>query len=180
MGESSPERTDTENAYVALSKAFSSYGQVDMEQFRPLLSSFERITVAEGTVLWEQDDPPDGLYLIESGVLRAIYSFPDRKDAFEESMVGGTLAGELSALSNLPRNARVVVEKDAVLWKLSMEKLEELQKQHPKLAGVFIHLVLKGASAIFQRLQETSDFSRTSTVAKTDYDILLSALAARQ
>ncbi|KAL5514025.1 hypothetical protein ACEPAG_2786 [Sanghuangporus baumii] len=160
LEDSSPERTETENAHLALSKAFSSYGQVDLEQFRPLLSSFERITVSQGSVLWEQGDPPDGLYLIESGVLRAMYTFPDRKDTFEESMVGGTLAGELSALSNLPRNARVVVEKDAVLWKLSIEKLEELQKQHPKLAGVFIHLVLK--------------------VAKTDYDILLSALASRQ
>ncbi|KAL5522025.1 hypothetical protein ACEPAF_1881 [Sanghuangporus sanghuang] len=160
LEDSSPDRTETENAYLALSKAFSSYGQVDFEQFRPLLSRFERITVTEGSVLWEQGDPPDGLYLIESGVLRAMYTFPDRKDTFEESMVGGTLAGELSALSNLSRNARVVVEKDAVLWKLSTEKLEELQKQHPKLAGVFIHLVLK--------------------VAKTDYDILLSALASRQ
>ena len=75
-------------------------------------------------------------------------------------MVGGTFAGELSALSRLPRNSRVVVEKDAVVWKLSIEELERLEESHPELARQFVHLVLK--------------------VAKTDYDILLSALAARQ
>lgn len=152
--------TTTENVYISLSRAFSSYGHVNADQFHPLLASFERVAATEKTTLWELGDPPDGLYLIESGVLRAIYSFPDRKDTFEESMVGGTLAGELSALSNLPRNARVVVEKDAVLWRLSMEKLAKLETEHPELARVFFHMVLK--------------------VAKTDYDILLSALAARQ
>ena len=75
-------------------------------------------------------------------------------------MVGGTFAGELSALSRLPRNSKVVVEKDAVLWRLSIEDLEKLEEMHPELARQFIHLVLK--------------------VAKVDYDILLSALAARQ
>lgn len=85
------------------------------------------------------------MYLIESGVLRASYSFLDRKDAFEESMVGGTLAGELSALSNMPRNSRVVIEKDAILWKLGIDKIEKLEVEHPELAREFFHLVLKGA-----------------------------------
>lgn len=146
--------------YSILGRALGTHNPLSSPSSQPLLTSFTRITAKEGTVLWEQDSPPDGLYLIESGVLRASYSSPDRDNVFAESMVGGTFAGELSALSNSPRNSRVVVEKDAVVWRLSIADIEKLEDRHPELARRFIHLVLK--------------------VAKTDYDILLSALAARQ
>lgn len=105
-------------------------------------------------MLWEQDAPPDdGLYLIESGVLRAVYHFPGRNaDVFEESMVSGTLAGELSALSNTPRNSTVVVDMDSVLWRLSVEDLDKLAAEHPDLWRTFTNLVLRGESTLLPKL----------------------------
>jgi len=75
-------------------------------------------------------------------------------------MVAGTLAGELSALSDSTRNATVTVEQPAVVWKLSSENIRRLQLDEPELARTFIQLVLKAA--------------------KIDYDILLGAIASRQ
>lgn len=155
-----PDIGPSADAFMALSKVFSAYGELDRSACLPLLQHLQRVFVTEGTVLWQQGETSDGLYVVESGVLRAVYNFADRTDVLEESMVGGTLAGELSALANLPRNATVSVEKDAVLWKLSVDTLRKLEVEHPDLARTFVHLVLK--------------------VAKGDYDILLSALAARQ
>ena len=60
-------------------------------------------------------------------------------------MVPGTLAGELSGLAGLPRNATVVVEQAAVLWYLDGEALGQLQAEYPELARIFTALVLKGA-----------------------------------
>ena len=59
-------------------------------------------------------------------------------------MVAGTLAGELSALSDSTRNATVVVEQSAVLWKLSSKNIRQLQLDEPELARTFVQLVLKG------------------------------------
>ncbi|EMD35753.1 hypothetical protein CERSUDRAFT_52921 [Gelatoporia subvermispora B] len=143
-----------------LVKVFSSYGAIDRQRFQPLLSYLERMSLPERTVVWKQDDDPDGLYIIESGVLRAIYHFAEQIPPLEESMVPGTLAGELSALSGLSRNATCTVERQAVLWKLSTENLKRLEREHPDLAQEFTRLVLKAA--------------------KLDYDILISALATRQ
>jgi SulP family sulfate permease len=142
-----------------LIKAFSSYGNLDSDLFRPISSYFERLSVPSGHVLWNQYDLSDGLYVIESGVLRASYEFPNPAQHFEESMVAGTLAGELSALSDSTRNATVIVEQAAVLWKLSIENIRRLQMDEPELARTFIRLVLKAA--------------------KIDYDILLGAIASR-
>ncbi|KAH9840810.1 sulfate transporter family-domain-containing protein [Rhodofomes roseus] len=146
--------------YNTLVKVFSSYGPVDRDGFAPLIQCLERVCPAEGTVLWRQDDESDGLYIVESGVLRATYQFGEHTRPTEESMVPGTLAGELSTLSGLSRNATCVVERQAVLWKLSTEHLRRLEEGEPKLAREFTRLVLKAA--------------------KLDYDTLIAALATRQ
>jgi CRP-like cAMP-binding protein len=65
----------------------------------PISKYLERISVPAGHVLWRQGDPSAGLYIIESGVLRASYEFANVVQVFDESMVAGTVAGEMSALS---------------------------------------------------------------------------------
>ena len=112
--------------------------------FEPLLSCLKKLSVPEGSVLWRQGDEPDALYMLESGVLRASYQFSDNAEVIEESMVGGTVAGELTALSGLPRNATVVVEEAAVLWRLEVTDLKKLEDTHSQLARVFHTLVLRG------------------------------------
>lgn len=63
-------------------------------------------------------------YLIESGILRATYGWPSLGDSLkksteiEESMLPGTVAGDHSFLAITERNTRVVVEQDAVLWRM--------------------------------------------------------------
>ncbi|KAF5346205.1 hypothetical protein D9756_011137 [Leucocoprinus leucothites] len=143
-----------------VTKAFSSYGDIDAQNFSGISKYFAKITVPASHVLWRQGDAPDGLYIIESGVLRATYIFANQTQHLEECMVPGTVAGELSALANSPRNATCVVEHHATLWRMSMQDLDRLRREEPRLSALFTQLVLKAAS--------------------TDYDILLSAIASRQ
>lgn len=135
---------DDSEPFHTLLKAFSSYGVVDKEQFQPMASYLERLSLVQGTVLWGQGDEPDGLYIIESGVLRAVYHFAEHTPVTEESMVAGTVAGELSALSGSTRNATCTVERDAVVWKLSVENLRKMESERPELASAFTKLALKG------------------------------------
>ncbi|KAF8623274.1 hypothetical protein AX17_007480 [Amanita inopinata Kibby_2008] len=157
---SQPERDDFEAPFNTLIQVFSSFGDLCYSEFYPLKDYLERLCLPENHVLWKQGDSSDGLYIVESGVLRATYDFAGHAESIEESMFPGTLAGELSALSDLPRNATVTVESAAVLWRLSSDDLRRLRREEPGLATTFTHLVLKSA--------------------KIDYDILLGALAARQ
>lgn len=140
-------------------KTFQSYDEVDHDVLTKLVPYFERVSLPAGHVLWEIGDAPDGLYIIQSGILRASYKFAEHTPVIEESMLSGTLAGEMSALSGLPRNATVMVEHSAVVWKLSTTSMRQLEQDHPHVAQAFLRLVLKAA--------------------KVDTDVLLAALAAR-
>ena len=141
---SEPEPDIDVEPFNTLRKAFSCYGDLDPLLFQPISKYLERISVPAGHVLWRQGDRAAGLYIIESGVLRASYEFANVVQVFDESMVAGTVAGEMSALSDSPRNSTVVAEHPSVLWKLSNENIQRLQIEEPALARVFMQLVLKG------------------------------------
>jgi sulfate permease, SulP family len=112
--------------------------------FLPMLRYFTRIQVSENTLLWRRGDRPDGLYVVESGVLRATYDW-DNSEIITESMVSGTLAGELSGLANMPRNTTVVAENTSIVWKLDKAHWARFKEEQPGLAHRFIELVLKGS-----------------------------------
>ncbi|CAE6445014.1 unnamed protein product [Rhizoctonia solani] len=143
----------------SLLKTFSSHTN-DAELMNNLAEYFTRVELKAGDILWKQGDQPDGLYVIESGVLQANYDFAAHSAPVQESMTAGTLAGELSALSGSPRNTTVVAERASVAWKLATTEFERLEREQSDVAKAFVRLVLKSA--------------------KTDYDVLLSALATQQ
>ncbi len=154
---SPPDPLDAREPFTTLVRAFSSYEPIDRDTYAPLIPYLLRMSVPAGTVLWNQDDAPDGLYIVESGILRATYRFADPTPPMVESMVPGTIAGELSALSGLERNATCVVERAAVVWKLSGEDLASLEEAHPELARAFTRLVLKGNFCLSRILSVDTD-----------------------
>lgn len=101
-----------------------------------------------GDTLWMQGDPADGMYIIEVGCLRATYAYNDTTNLVQETMVAGTMAGDMSALSETTRNCSVVAERESVLWKLSQERLDQMVKEQPEVAQAFIKMVLKGESGL--------------------------------
>jgi SulP family sulfate permease len=153
--DSSLRRQIREEPIPTLVKTFSGYeSDLPPELFVPMLPYFKRIELPEGQILWRRGDPPDGLYVIAAGVMRETYTWGNN-DSVSESMVAGTLAGELTTLAGMPRNADMVVEKAGVLWKLSNEDWALFKKEQSTLAHRFVELVLK--------------------VAKNDYDVLIGA-----
>ncbi|GAA5908062.1 Vsb1p [Sporobolomyces salmoneus] len=109
---------------------------------------FKRVHVERGTILWKVGSEPDAFYVIESGILRANYVFPDHSHSVSESMVAGTIAGELSFLSRTQRNTNVIAERDSVLWKMEVSSHEELGKKEGwTFARKFEEVLLKIANA---------------------------------
>lgn len=114
--------------------------------FAQFTDYFKQVIAHAGDILWRQGDDSDGLYFIEAGSLRATYEYHSEEHLVQETMVAGTVAGDLSTLSGTLRNATVVAERDSVLWKLSTEALARMAKEKPEASGHFTKLLLKGAS----------------------------------
>lgn len=138
------EEDDLAQPIPLLVQTLGSYTEHPLDFFRTLSNYFTRVEVVAGTVLWSQHERADGLYLIESGSLRATYAYENYPRMIQETMVAGTIAGDLSTLSDTVRNATVVVERDCRLWKMDQDALDRLESEHSDVARSFIKIVLKG------------------------------------
>jgi sulfate permease, SulP family len=69
-------------------------------------------------------------YIIETGILRAIYTFDVNANqrTMSESMLPGTVAGEFTFLSGTKRNAKVVAERDSVIWEMKRSEWDRMGK----------------------------------------------------
>lgn len=74
----------------------------------------------------------------------AIYDFPDTAQSVTESMLPGTIAGEMTFLAGSRRNATVVAERDCVLWRMDLAQLADLEvKEGPFVARAFRQMLLR-------------------------------------
>jgi SulP family sulfate permease len=102
---------------------------------------FERRLCTQGSVLFYKGDHPDCFYLLEDGILRADYDLPQGR--YSELIVSGRPCGELPFFSETARTATMFAEKDSVVWQLSEEKWQRLQKQEPDVAQELLKVSLK-------------------------------------
>lgn len=114
--------------------------------FYKLLPYFTKKHIDQGEVLWTTGEVATSMYLLESGILKAVYEFPDSQPpkVIYESMLPGTIAGEMTFLARSKRNATVVAERDATLWVMTLDSLAELEeKEGPQIARAFRQVLLR-------------------------------------
>merc|ERR1711939_82834 len=114
--------------------------------FYKLVPYFTKKHLTQGEVLWTTGEVADSMYLLESGILKAIYRFPDSQPpkVIYESMLPGTVAGEMTFLARSKRNATVVAEREATVWAMTLDQLCELEdKEGPRVARAFRQVLLR-------------------------------------
>lgn len=111
--------------------------------FQWIVPYLEPVLLPKGAALWEVGDSPEALYFIESGILRATYVFKQEDFEFTEAMLAGTIAGELTFLSQQNRNTQVVAEQDARLWRIDETSITELAEEDPQSFRRLVQLLLR-------------------------------------
>ncbi|KAJ1652535.1 hypothetical protein IWQ61_007151 [Dispira simplex] len=125
-----------------LIQAFQDLDQVSHEDMLYTVSRcFIRHPLPAGAALWHAGTPAEGLYVVESGLLRLLVEIDGNVKSME-SILPGTMVGELSFFTRRTRLDTVVAEVDSVLWKLPLDAFETWSQENPKLALDFTRLAL--------------------------------------
>lgn len=104
-------------------------------------SFFVRQEYAAGNILYNPGDPPNGFYLLESGMLKAKYDFPQGK--YSELIVAGTTCGELPFFSATERTSTTYAEGDCVTWMLDDANWRKMQDEHADISQELLKITLK-------------------------------------
>lgn len=89
-------------------------------------------TYPKGEIVFEEGEPGDRMYLIESGQVK-VYSEEKGQEKLLSYLGPGSFFGETALLTGEPRNSTVQVMLDAELVVISKRDLEELVRAHPSL-----------------------------------------------
>ncbi len=121
----------------------------------PGLSTYlERVPLAEGTVLIRQDEPPDDVFVLESGRLSVETVTPEGTRMRLRAVRPGVVVGEVALYTGVPRTADVVAETPSVVLRLSRASIERMEADEPELAAA-LHRWL--ATTLAERLTDTSE-----------------------
>ncbi|MCL4869662.1 MAG: cyclic nucleotide-binding domain-containing protein [Anaerolineae bacterium] len=111
------------------------------EQAGVLVPYLERQEVAPGFYLIRQGDAPDDIYFVEQGQVTAQLEMSGREPVRLETMRGGRVVGEIGFYLGAVRTAAVRADEPTTIYRLSLEKLEEMERIDPVAAATFHRLI---------------------------------------
>ncbi len=117
-----------------------------------LRTYLERVPLPEGTVLIRQDEPPDDVFVLESGRLSVEMVTPEGTRMRLRTVRPGVVVGEIAMYTGVPRTADVVAETPSVVLRLSRASIERMEAAEPELAAA-LHRWL--ARTLAERLNDT-------------------------
>ena len=134
---------------------------LDDVEMQTLLAFFERRVIAPGTELLRQSDVSTALYLIDRGQVTTELSAEDGTVTRLRTTYSGTIVGEMGLILRRPRSASVVASQECVVFELTQEGLEQMERQAPRVAMMFHHFLtpllaerLSNSNRMLQSLQE--------------------------
>ena len=84
------------------------------------------------SVLFSAGELGDGLYIIETGLLKVVMESPGGEERVISLLGPGEFAGELAMIDGLPRSASVVVLRDCSYRFISKESFQKFTATHPE------------------------------------------------
>jgi SulP family sulfate permease len=102
-----------------------------------LMSYLERRKVETGEYLMKQNEPSDEMYFVESGLVSVELELPNQKRLRVRSIRGGATVGEMGIYLGGLRTASVVASRPSVVYRLSLQSLEEMRQKDPEIAALF-------------------------------------------
>lgn len=88
---------------------------LDAEDMNRLAAIAHEVALPAGSVLFEQGEESDGLYIVTSGIVRIYLTAGDGREATINLLEEGEVIGEIAILDGLPRSAGAAALTDARL-----------------------------------------------------------------
>jgi hypothetical protein len=117
-----------------------------------LAAYLERMDLPQGTALIRQAEPPEDVFVLESGRLSVELVTPEGTRMRVRTVLPGVVVGEVALYTGVPRTADVVAETPSVVLRLSQASIERMEAEEPELAAA-LHRWL--ARTLAERLSDT-------------------------
>lgn len=117
------------------------------EVFARLRNYLKLIEHQPGQTLFAQGDEADCLYIVYEGRVTVLFKPPDGAEVRLRSMVRHTVVGEMGLYRTMRRGASVRVDEPTIVYALSRDAMNRMEKDDPTLAYAFHKFIIRTLAA---------------------------------
>lgn len=136
---------------VKLLKGIPLFSEIQDEVLEKVLKLSKRRTYRKNTTIWQKGEANAGLYLLLSGMIKAVEYTDDGKEFILNIMVPTDCMGEMSLLDKKPHSADLVAMEDSEFLIIPPDVFHRISREHPELIGALIHNVSERLRALSER-----------------------------
>ncbi|KAI9106194.1 sulfate transporter family-domain-containing protein [Phlyctochytrium arcticum] len=155
LNDEPPLRRPESNEFLPVAillQAFAETTDLDDEMLEFFGNRFERTEAAKDTVLWLSGEEARELYVVEEGELVLLIHEQDHTTQSRikvvETLLPGTMVGELEMFSDRPRACRLIAQTDSVIWRLSKTSFDQMALENPGLMLKFVTKIALSFDAV--------------------------------
>lgn len=112
------------------------FSSIPASQIHEMTQRFHYASYKKGDIICREGEPGDAMYIIRSGVV-TVHSEMDGREVFISELRRGDFFGEMTLLSDSPRNGTAEVLLDAMIYYIRRKDFEELLVQN-KSMGLYL------------------------------------------
>jgi CRP-like cAMP-binding protein len=128
-----------------------------------LFKRCQRVELPAGETLFQQNDPGDALYLLETGQVHIIRQYPDGEQVILATEAPYYAIGDLSMLVNNPRTGAVVAVSDCTMIALERQAFLEVCDHIPDVA---VHVVRYLARRLHRLNLQVREYAISNVAAR--------------
>jgi CRP-like cAMP-binding protein len=130
------------------------FNGLDLEDLRRLAAIGREVILPESSVLFEQGEESDGLYIVASGIIRIYLTAGDGREATISLLEEGEMIGEIALLDGLPRSAGAAALTDAKLIFIPHKLFSDLLDNSPKLSRQIMLMLCERLRAANRQVEQ--------------------------
>jgi CRP-like cAMP-binding protein len=115
----------------------------------------EKKEAKRGEYLIRQGERTRHLFFVESGEFEVRYEMKDKAPMRLRTMRAGVVFGEIALYLDIPRSVSVIASKSSAYYRLSAERLREMEQKEPAVALTFQTFMIRTLSERLVDLNRT-------------------------
>jgi cAMP-dependent protein kinase regulator len=112
------------------------FQDLSKEESRQVISKLKLRHFAKDTIVVNEGDPGDSMFVVVHGDVRVITHTPDQKEIFLANLAEGEFFGEIALLTGKPRTATIVTNSLCDLLELTREDYDHIVAKYPHVRKV--------------------------------------------
>jgi CRP-like cAMP-binding protein len=130
------------------------FQELTPEELDQVIGVARLVTYPKGTVLFQEGDPGEALYIVVDGSVRVSKGVPGAKEEAMAFMERGSCLGEMALIDEFPRSATAMALKECRVLFIDKQVFLNLLQREPVIARKILWAFCRTLSL---RLRETTD-----------------------